>query len=42
VSKQSPKEVVKDLHMEGFDVGLEMSGNQRASNDMLDTIRAST
>jgi hypothetical protein len=25
-----------DLHMEGFDVGLEMSGNPRAFNDMLD------
>ena len=36
VSKQSLKEVVKDLHMEGFDVGLEMSGNPRAFNDMLD------
>ena len=35
VSKQSVKEVVKDLHMEGFDVGLEMSGNPRAFNDML-------
>ena len=36
VSKQSLKEVVKDLHMEGFDVGLEMSGNPRAFGDMLD------
>jgi threonine 3-dehydrogenase len=36
VSKQSLKDVVKDLHMEGFDVGLEMSGNPRAFNDMLD------
>ena len=26
----------QDLHMEGFDVGLEMSGNPRAFNDMLD------
>ena len=30
------KEVMADLHMEGFDVGLEMSGNPRAFNDMLD------
>jgi threonine 3-dehydrogenase len=36
VSKQSLKDVVKDLHIEGFDVGLEMSGNQAAFNDMLD------
>jgi threonine 3-dehydrogenase len=36
VSKQSLKDVVKDLHMEGFDVGLEMSGNPRAFNDMLE------
>ena len=28
--------MVKDLHIEGFDVGLEMSGNQAAFNDMLD------
>ena len=27
VSKQSLKDVMADLHMEGFDVGLEMSGN---------------
>jgi threonine 3-dehydrogenase len=38
VSKQSLKDVVADLHMEGFDVGLEMSGNQRAFNDMLDVM----
>src|SRR4029078_8642211 len=36
VSKQSLKEVVSDLHMEGFDVGLEMSGNPRALHDTLD------
>ena len=36
VSKQSLKDVMKDLHMEGFDVGLEMSGNPHAFNDMLD------
>jgi len=36
VSKQSLKDVMKDLHMEGFDVALEMSGNPHAFNDMLD------
>ncbi|PPU86509.1 L-threonine 3-dehydrogenase [Xanthomonas populi] len=36
VSKTSLKEVMADLHMKGFDVGLEMSGNPRAFNDMLD------
>ena len=36
VSKASLKETMADLHMEGFDVGLEMSGNPRAFNDMLD------
>lgn len=36
VAKQSLKEVMADLHMEGFDVGLEMSGNPTAFNDMLD------
>ncbi len=36
VSKTSVKEVMADLHMEGFDVGLEMSGNPHAFNDMLD------
>ncbi|HET6588084.1 MAG TPA: L-threonine 3-dehydrogenase [Oleiagrimonas sp.] len=35
VSKQRLKDVVSDLHMEGFDVGLEMSGNPHAFNDML-------
>ncbi|KAG9545808.1 hypothetical protein KCV01_g24472, partial [Aureobasidium melanogenum] len=35
-SNQSLKDVVKDLHIEGFDVGLEMSGNPRAFNDMLE------
>ncbi len=38
VSQQSLKDVVADLHMEGFDVGLEMSGNQRAFNDMLEVM----
>jgi threonine 3-dehydrogenase len=36
VSNTSIKDVMADLHMEGFDVGLEMSGNPRAFNDMLD------
>ena len=36
VSKTSLKDVMADLHMEGFDVALEMSGNPRAFNDMLD------
>ena len=36
VSKQSVKDVMADLHMEGFDVGMEMSGNPRAFADMLD------
>ncbi|MCP5464338.1 MAG: L-threonine 3-dehydrogenase [Deltaproteobacteria bacterium] len=36
VKEQSLKEVMKDLHMvEGFDVGLEMSGSPQAFNDML-------
>ena len=30
------QDVMADLHMEGFDVGLEMSGNPRAFGDMLD------
>ncbi len=36
VSQQSLKEVMADLHMEGFDVALEMSGNPKAFDDMLD------
>ena len=36
VAKTSLKEVMSDLYMEGFDVGLEMSGNAHAFNDMLD------
>ena len=36
VANQSLRDVMADLHMEGFDVGLEMSGNPRAFNDMLD------
>ncbi len=36
VSQQSLKDVMADLHMEGFDVALEMSGNPKAFDDMLD------
>lgn len=36
VSRQPLGEVIKDLHIEGFDVGMEMSGNPRAFADMLD------
>ncbi len=36
VSKTSLKEVMAGLQMEGFDVGLEMSGNPRAFGDMLE------
>lgn len=39
VSRESIADVQKELHMsEGFDVGLEMSGNARAFNDMLDNM----
>ncbi len=39
VSKQDLKQVMQDLGMtEGFDVGLEMSGNARAFRQMLDTM----
>jgi threonine 3-dehydrogenase len=36
VANTSLKDAIADLHLEGFDVGLEMSGNPRAFNDMLD------
>ena len=36
VANTKLKDVMADLHMEGFDVGLEMSGNPRAFGDMLD------
>ncbi len=36
VSQQRLRDVMADLHMEGFDVGLEMSGHPEAFNDMLD------
>jgi threonine 3-dehydrogenase len=39
VSKEKLKDVQKELGMhEGFDVGLEMSGNPHAFNDMLDNL----
>jgi threonine 3-dehydrogenase len=37
VTRKSPKDVMEELNMtEGFDVGLEMSGNPQAFSDMLD------
>ncbi|AXE36557.1 L-threonine 3-dehydrogenase [Chromobacterium phragmitis] len=39
VAKQDLKEVMQELHMtEGFDVGLEMSGNPQAFRQMLETM----
>jgi threonine 3-dehydrogenase len=39
VSKENLNDVMRDLHMhEGFDVGLEMSGNPSAFNSMLDSM----
>ena len=38
VARQNLREVVRDLHMEGFDVGLEMSGHPTAFNGMLDVM----
>lgn len=39
VSKEKLPDIVKELRMtEGFDVGLEMSGNPRALNDMIDVM----
>jgi threonine 3-dehydrogenase len=39
VTKESLKDVMKQLRMqEGFDVGLEMSGNPQAFRDLLDTM----
>ena len=35
VSKQSLGDVMSELHLQGFDVGMEMSGNPQAFNDML-------
>jgi threonine 3-dehydrogenase len=41
VSKKDIKQVMSDIGMtEGFDVGMEMSGNQKAFNDMLCSMRA--
>jgi len=40
VRSNSLRDVMKKLHMtEGFDVGLEMSGNGKAFNDMLDVMK---
>ncbi|MBT5185238.1 MAG: L-threonine 3-dehydrogenase, partial [Kordiimonadaceae bacterium] len=37
VTRKSPKDIMEELNMtEGFDVGLEMSGNSKAFSDMLD------
>jgi threonine 3-dehydrogenase len=39
VTRENLSDVQKELHMsEGFDVGLEMSGNAQAFNDMLDNM----
>ena len=39
VTRENLTEVQKELHMtEGFDVGLEMSGNPQAFNDLLDNM----
>jgi threonine 3-dehydrogenase len=41
ISKKCIKQVIKDIGMtEGFDVGMEMSGSQKAFNDMLWSMRA--
>ena len=41
VSKEKPKKIMPELDMvEGFDVGLEMSGHPEAFNMMIDYIRA--
>ena len=39
VSRESLEDVQRELHMsEGFDVGLEMSGNSQAFNDLLNNM----
>ena len=35
VQRESIGDVVKELHIDGFDIGLEMSGNPKAFNDLL-------
>ena len=41
VSKNNLKDIMKNIGMtEGFDIGMEMSGNAKAFSDMLDTMRA--
>jgi threonine 3-dehydrogenase len=38
VSRESIDDVVKELHIDGFDIGLEMSGNPKAFNDLLNNM----
>jgi len=38
VARESLKEVMREIGIEGFDVGMEMSGNPGAFNDMLDAM----
>ncbi len=38
VGREKLRDVMAELHVEGFDVGLEMSGNPQAFNDMLDAM----
>ncbi len=38
VTRESIHDVVKELHIDGFDIGLEMSGNPKAFNDLLNNM----
>lgn len=38
VSKESIQDVLQELRIDGFDIGLEMSGNPKAFSDMLDAM----
>lgn len=38
VARESLKDVMREIGIEGFDVGMEMSGNPTAFNDMLDAM----
>ena len=38
VARESLREVMREIGIEGFDVGMEMSGNPSAFNEMLDTM----
>jgi threonine 3-dehydrogenase len=38
VARESLKDVMREIGIEGFDVGMEMSGNPSAFNDMLDAM----